>query len=293
MRAPVAVILGVMGLVLAAGMASADPKAVEKVVKSHLVELGKLSDDDKLSLAKDAIVINERGSQVDLSERDGCVSGAVANSFYGCVQADITHTPGKLTVGSDGTIAWFQGPFTVTMNGEDPDGNAIKSKETHRVAGVAIKDGKAWKIAAIIYVAPIPDKALFKSREQDIATTVKLDGDKKLGAAVSTWFQNGFAAAAAAKSPLIASGTAPAELKTAAAATKLVQTWDKLKIRASQIDSKLLAGGKVGWVTAETLLPKKNSKKAIPMKVAIIVVPDGDGWRWLSIAYQPPFEISG
>ncbi len=264
-------------------------------MKSHIVELGKLSDDDALSLTKDAIVINERGSQVDLSEHDGCVSGAVANSFYGCVQADIKHVPGKLTIGSDGDIGWFQGPFTVAITGDDPDGNAIKTKETHRVAGVAIKDGSTWKIAAIMYVAPIPDSQLFKARERAVPTSANVAGQKKIAAVLTGWFPGKFAGFASKKTPLIASGTSQAEFKTAAAATKLVQSWDKLQIQASSIDVKVLPNNAYAWVTAETKLPfKKDKTKAVAMKMVMLIHDDGDGvWRWISIAYQPPFEIGG
>jgi hypothetical protein len=294
-----ALLVAVIGLVLVSGanLARADVKAIDKLVKSHLVELGKLSDDDALSLTKDAIVINERGTQVDLSERDGCVSGAVANSFYGCLQADIKHVPGKLTIGSDGDIGWFQGPFTVSITGEDPDGNAVKTKETHRVAGVAIKEGKDWKIAAIMYVAPIPDSQLFKARERAVPTQANVGGQKKIAAIIANgWFPGKFATNVSTKTPLIASGTSPAEFKTAAAATKLVQSWDKLKIQASQIDVKVLPGGAYAWVTAETKLPlKKDKTKAVAMKMVMLIHDDGDasGWRWVSIAYQPPFEIGG
>jgi hypothetical protein len=281
----------VAALLLVAAPAAADPKAITAAVKTNLTELGKLSDDDKLALANDPVVITERGTTVNMTERDGCVSGAVANSMYGCLQVDIKHLPGTVSAGSDGDVGWFQAPFTAVMTGDDPDGNAINSKAAKRIGGIAIKEGKTWKLAAVQYVETIPDKVLFKRIERDLPKgDPKLTGDQKLASTVAGWFKSGFAGNASTKTPLVASGTAPAEYKTGAAATKLATTWDKLKIVPASIDAKVLANGKIGWVTADVRLPRKSGK-SVAMRVAIVVIPDGDGWRWVSIMYQPPTFI--
>jgi len=282
----------VVGMLLATTHAFADPKAIEKAVKTNLTELAKMSDDDKLAFTKDAIVIQERGTVVDFKEgRDGCVSGALANAFYGCVQADIKHAPGAVTSGTAGELGWFQAPFVQTMSGEDPDGNPVKSKTTYRIGGVIVKDGKDWKIAAAMYVATLSDKELFKKYLSDLPKgEPTLSGDKKLAGVVAGWFKTGFAPNAAKTGTLIASGTSPTEYKTAAAATKLATSWDKLKIVPAAIEAKLLAGGKIAWVVAEVTLPRKGGK-GVSMRLVAIVVPDGDGWRWVSLMYQPPSEL--
>ena len=154
-----------------------------------------------------------------------------------------------------------------------------------------IKDGKDWKIAAALYVATMSDKDLFKTRQLDMPKgDPTLKGDKKLAGVVADWFKTGFAANAAKAGTLLASGTSPTEYKTAAAAAKLVASWDKLKIAPYEIEAKLLAGGKIGWVTAEVKLPRKGGK-AVAMRLVAILVPDGDGWRWVSLMYQPPSDL--
>lgn len=284
--------LVVVGMLMFAAPAIADPKAIEKAVKTNLLEIANMSDDDKLAITKDAVIITERGSIVDLKEgRDGCVTGAVANAFYGCQQVGIKHVPGAVTSGTLGDLGWFQVPYVQNINGEDPDGNPVKSKARYRAGGIVIKDGKDWKIAAALYVPMMSDKDLFKTLVLDMPKgEPKLTGDTKLAAVVAGWFKTGFAPNAAKAGTLLASGTSPAEYKTAAAATKLAATWDKLKIAPYQLDAKLLAGGKVGWVVADVKLPRKG-KGAVGMKLVVIVIPDGDGWRWVSMMYQPPSEL--
>lgn len=282
----------IVGILLAAAPAIADPKAIEKAVKTNLLEIAKMSDDDKLAITKDAVIITERGSLVDLKEgRDGCVTGAVANAFYGCQQTTIKHAVGAVTSGASGDVGWFQALYVQNITGEDPDGKPVKSKAKYRAGGIVIRDGKDWKIAAAIYVAMMSDKDLFKTMALDMPKgEPTLLGDKKLAGVVAGWFKTGFAGNAAMQGMLLASGTSPSEYKTGAPATKLAATWDKLKIAPYQVEAKLLAGGKVGWVTVEVKLPRKGGK-AIGMKLVAIVIPDGDGWRWVSLMYQPPSEL--
>src|SRR5512139_455657 len=144
----------VVGCLVLASVALADSKAVEAVVKKNVVGLGKLDDDDKLALSPKAIVINHMGTTVDLSQEDGCVTGAVANSFYGCQQVSITHKPGAITAGVDDAkgIAWFQAPYTAVFEGEDPEsGKETKSTQAMRTGGIAVRNGKRWEIVAQLY----------------------------------------------------------------------------------------------------------------------------------------------
>lgn len=282
----------VAGAVLLSTDAIADSKAIEKAVKTNIVQIGKLANDDKLAITTDALLVGVRGTVIDLSEKDGCVTGAVANHFYGCVQASIDHKPGAVVSGFDGDVGWFSASYVVTVTGDDPDGNAIKSKETQRISGVIVKSGKDWKIAAAVYQETLSDKDLFARPAADVATgEPKLSGDKKLAAIVAGWFKSGFATNAATKGTLAAAGTAPTEYKTAAAASGLVKSWDKLKLGATEIDAKLLAGGKIGWVNADVRMPRKKGKGAVAMQLILIAIPDGDGWKWVSLMYQPPSEL--
>jgi hypothetical protein len=136
-------------------------------------------------------------------------------------------------------------------------------------------------------VNTISDKKLLAGTSGTPASGApKLTGDKKLAGVVAGWFSTGFAPNAAKKGMLIASGTSPTEVKSGAGATTLAKSWDKLKLGATAVDAQLLADGKVGWVTADVMLPRKNNKGAVSMKLAAIVVPDGDSWRWVSLMYQ-------
>ena len=278
----------VLCLVVLTSFAHADATTLQKLVRQNIVELGNLADDDALGLADDAIVINQMGSRIDLSEEAGCVEGAVANSFYGCNQSTITHKPGSIDVGLDmpKRFGWFQAPFTVLSVGEDENGKEVRSREVLRTMGIALHDGKQWKIVAQMYTLPVPDAKLAANGKPAPATP-KLTGDSKLGRTVASWFASGFKPhAGAAAVSLHVSGTSAKEQAWGAAALKLVATFDKLKIAPVAIDAKLLAGGKVGWVIADVVMPHRKSKKTVEMKLAIIAVPHGDGWRWVSLGYQ-------
>ena len=89
------------------------------------------------------------------------------------------------------------------------------------------------------------------------------------------------------------SGTSSAEFKTGDAATKLAASFDKLKLGATTVEAKLFANGAVGWVVADVTMPRKNGKGAVEMKLAVVVVPDGTSWRWVSMQYQFPWNPVG
>lgn len=289
------IVLGtVLGMGLVASAARADAAAVEAVVRKNIVELGKLADDDELGFAADAIVISEMGSTIDLDEEDGCVTGAVANAHYGCMQSEITHEPGAIALGVDDArgIAWFQAPYIVTFTGEDDAGRPRSTKQGMRVGGVLARRGASWQIVAAMYVSPISDKALLADTGGTPAEgPPRLVGDAKLAGVVTGWFTSGFAPAAARTGTLIASGTSPREFKSGAAAAKLAKSWDKLRLGATRIEAQLLADGAIGWVRAEVMMPRKRGKGAIGMSLVAVVVRDGAGWRWVSLQYQPAPQI--
>lgn len=279
---------------LVASLAHASPAEIAKAVTTNVVELGKLADDDKLNLADGAVVVSMRGEVVDLSQHEGCVSGAVANAHYGCVQASIAHAAGKVTSDVAGDVGWFVAPFTVTSEYQDPETNKdIKRKETARAGGIVVRDGKRWKIAAIMYTSAVSDKQLLETSDGDPVTAApKTTGDAKLAQEVGGWFATGFAPKAAAKGTLLASGTAPSELKTGAGAIAMAKTWDGLALGAKTCDAKVLAGGKIGWVRCTVMMPRKKAKGAVAIQLAVVVIPDGaGGWRWVSMQYQPGFRL--
>jgi len=271
--------------------AAADPKAIEKVVKSHLAELAKYSTDDKLSLvAKEPVVISPRGTLVDMDAKEGCIKGAVAQEVHGCADIKVTYKPGAVTSGTVGDAGWFQVPYAATLKGVDPNGGKVNLKQNNRASGIVVKEGGEWKIAAIQYVETVTDKNLLQQSGEDLWTRAADDtGDnKKVAAAFSGWFEGGLASHAA-KGTLIASGTSLAEYKTGAAALKLVQSWDKLKLKPLGGAARLYGDGKVALVTGLVHLPKKGTTKGIPMRLAAVLVDTGSGWQWISLAFQPPF----
>lgn len=281
-------------LLLAASSAAADPKAVQALAKQNIVELAKLADDPELGLADDAIVVDHRGMRVELAAEDGCVTGAVANAFYGCNQAEIEHRVGTIDVGVDAArgLAWFQAPFTAIASSADR-GAAI-SKDAMRTSGIAVRDGKQWKIVAQLYALLVSDQELLAGTDGKPATGApKLAGDAKLAKIVAGWFASGFAPAAAKTTTVLASGTSAKEHATGAGALRLVASFDRLKLGATAIDARLLAGGKVGWVVADVMMPRKRDKGAVAMKLALVVVPDPGGWRWVSLQYQFPWDPVG
>lgn len=275
-------------ILLASSAALANPKAIEKTAKTSITELAALHDNSALNFASDAIVIDQVGSKIDLSVKDGCVTGAISNAFYGCFQGDVSHKPGTVISGSDGGIGWFLAPYTAVLEGENPEGGPSKpDKRNMRLGGIVTGSGSSWEIVAAMYVNTISDKKMLAGTSGKPASGApKLTGDKKLAGVVAGWFATGFAPNAAKKGTLIASGTSPTEIKSGAGAATLAKSWDKLKLGATAVEATLLEDGKIGWITADVLLPRKNNKGAVSMKLAAIVVPDGDSWRWVSLMYQ-------
>jgi hypothetical protein len=275
-------------ILLASHAALANPKAIEKTVKTSIVELGKLADNSALNFTSDAIVLSPVGNKVDMASTDGCVSGAVANALYGCMQGSVSHKPGAVISGTAGGVGWFLAPFTATFEADNPEGGSSKpDKSSMRMGGIVTGSGTTWTIAAAMYVATISDKEMLNGTGGTPASGApKLSGDKKLAGIVAGWFTSGFAPNAAKKGTLVASGTSPSEMKSGSGAVTLVKSWDKLKLGATTVDAQLLADGKIGWVTAEVKLPRKGGKGAVTMTLAAIVVPDGDTWRWVSLMYQ-------
>lgn len=272
--------------------AAANPKAVEAVVRKNIVELANLADNDVLGYGERAQVIDHMGSSVDMDSEEACLSGAVANAFYGCLQASVTHQPAKIIVGLDGErgVAWFQAPYTAIVT-SDVEDDAKPTKTAMRTGGIAIKHGKRWQIVAQMYSLLVSDKELLAGTDGKPATGAPtLRGDTKLAGVVAGWFASGFAPNVATTGTVVASGTSRSELKTGPGARKLAASFDELKIDATTVDAKLYAGGAIGWVIADVKMPRKSGKGAVEMKLAVVVVTEGKSWRWVSLQYQFPYN---
>ena len=281
-------------LLVLSSTALADPKAVEALAKKNVIELGKFSDNDVLGFAETANVINHMGTTVKMDETEACLSGAVANSFYGCLQASVVHKPAAIVAGADAAkgIGWFQAPYTAVITG-DLDENDKPDKIAMRAGGIAIKNGSKWEIVAQMYSQLVSDKELLAGTGGKPASGApKLTGDAKLAGVVAGWFTTGFAPNVATGT-VVASGTSTKEFKTGAEAGKLAASFDKLKIGATKVDAKLFAKGAIGWVVADVMMPRKSGKGAVEMKLAVIVVPDGTSWSWVSMQYQFPWNPVG
>ncbi len=281
----------VAAILLLSTTALANPKEIAKLAKSSITELAALHDNSDLGFTDDAIVVGNDGSVIDMKAEDGCVTGSVANAFYGCFQGSVTHKPGTVAAGSDGDIGWFQAPYTAIIEGDNPEGGPSKpEKRAVRLGGVVKKSGSSWQIVAAAYVDPISDKQLVAVLRKPTPGSFTLGGQKKIAGLVATWVSSGMAANAAKKGTLIASGTSPAELKTGAGAITLAKSWDKLKLRATKADATMLAGNKIAWVRVEVEMPRKGKTDVVGMTLFAVLVPGPDGpndWRWVSLMYQP------
>lgn len=281
----------VAAILLVSTSSFANPKEIEKVAKSSITELASLHDNSALGFTSDAVVIGNDGSVIDMNAEDGCVTGSVANAFYGCFQGSVTHKPGTVAAGSSGDVGWFQAPYTAIIEGDNPEGGPSKpEKRAVRLGGVVKKSGSSWQIVAAAYVDPISDKRLVAVLRKPAAEKLSLSGQKKIAGLVAGWFTSGFAANAAPKSTLIASGTSPAEFKTGAGAITLAKSWDKLKLRPTKAGATMLADDKIAWVRVEVEMPRKGKTDVVGMTLFAVLVhgPDGpNDWRWVSLMYQP------
>jgi hypothetical protein len=113
-----------------------------------------------------------------------------------------------------------------------------------------------------------------------------ITGDKTVGAAVAAWFPK-LSGARTAGATVVASGSAPGELFDAAQVPKVAGAWDALGIMPAAIDVHVFGKGKLAFVHADTAMPIKKTKFAAPMAMAAIAVPEGSGWKWVSLQFAP------
>ena len=280
--------LVVVGVLLAASLAHADAKEdVEALVTANVQAIAKNSQKAfNATLRKDAYQFLPSTDAPSLLER-----------FHGYHTYDAKHTIDKITVVADPTTktAWFHVQFTATydvaMMGSD--GPIPRQSETLRMAGIALDDG-GWKIAAVMYGHAIPDKTLYERADADAKAPAKptLRGDKTSAAVVAKWFAKGGAMAAnQSTGTIVVNGTAPGEYGTGSVATAMVTAWDKLKLWPVAAMGKRWGKFPIALVKAEVGLPVKAGG-ATKMRLAAILVKEGESWRWASLAFFAWFDDS-
>ena len=280
--------LVIVGVLLVGSLAHADAKAdVEALVNANLEAIAKNNQKAfNATLRKDAYQFLPSTDAPSLVER-----------FHGYHTYDAKHTIEKITVVADTATktAWFHVQFTATYNVAmmNPDGPIPRQSDTLRMAGIALDDG-GWKIAAVMYGHAILDKTLYERTDPDAKAPAKptLKGDKASAGVVAKWFAKGGAIAGDQSAGTIAvNGTAAGEYGTGSVATTMVKAWDKLKLWPIAAMGKRWGAFPIAMVKAEVGLPVKAGG-ATKMRLAAILVKDGETWRWASLAFFAWFDES-
>ena len=294
--------LPLLAVMVCARVAAADSAGdVTSLLKKNLDAMAAKDDGayDKTVL-KEAQLYDGNGNTFALPscmKKDDCSSGAFTALYGTYASGTAKHKLGKITVVADDAngVAWFQGPFDATFTsdvGANPCGGGPSGPTTvaMRVSGVAVKDATGWHLAAVMYTHPMSDGDLI-----DLATgkEVKMpagapavSGDKAVGTAVTAWFPKLSGARTAGKT-IVASGSAPGEFFEGDKVGKVAGAWDTLGLMPSKIDVHTFGNGKVAFVHADTAMPIKKTKFAAPLAMAAIAVPEGDGWKWVSLQFAP------
>lgn len=277
-------------LALAAGKTK--PAVIEQLLAQNVAALAKGDADDKLGLAKGAVLAVPGGVELD----PDMGIRTIAQAYYAGVGGAMKHKLGKATLAIDDAkgIAYFQAPFNVAIRWLDESGGVGDSfKGIERIGGIAVRDGARWQLGAVMYSRHLDSDKKVIDRAENARDTKfpdgepTLRGDENLGAIVRGWFKTGFAAAAATTGTRIASGTGPTEFQTNTRAVKLAKQWDKLGLGVSSIEVTPLAGGAIAFVQASTVWPSKKRKVNVPMMLGMVIVPVGSGWRWVSMQFSP------
>lgn len=292
--APVLVVAVALPALALAG--STKPAVLEKLLAKHVTGLAKGEPDDKIGLAKDAIVIAP--GDLELNADAGITTRSQAYMGAGAQEMKATYKLAKPTIAIDDAtgLAYFQAPFNTHTVFFDVSGDMGDQtyKSVERVGGIAVLDGSTWKIAAAMWTRGLDSDAKLIKKEKEGAVPTMLPsgeptitGDAKLGGIVRGWFKTGFAPAAAKTGKRIASGTGPKEFGVDAAALKMAKTWDKLGLVPSTIEVTQVAGGKAAFAKVQCIWKAQKGKTNIPMLLGIVLIPDGADWRWVSMQFSP------
>jgi hypothetical protein len=272
-------------LALAGTPAHADtPKSpaaqVEALVRALLAqngEPGKLT-----AIVRDDVYFVDGSSKTTLNT-DVFAVRAIANPKSVHVTVDAAHH-----------VAWFQAVTEETP--VDTSGDACHYMGTMcdpqphpmHVSGLAIDD-KGWKLAAVFFTRAMPDKDLLALSKQPYFSSATIpkkppatSGDADLAKAAAAWLAGLGKSAAAGE--VLATGSAPDEVASGAAAVKLASKWDKLKLLGASIDATTVAGGAIGIVNAEVVWPYRKDL-AFPLRLAAIAMRDGTTWKWVLLDF--------
>jgi hypothetical protein len=288
--APLAVAALVPALALAASKTS--PAVIEHLLTVNVTAIAAVEADDKLGFAKDAFVVLPGDTGKDAATRSFSDRYTGHSHFPKASQTHKLRKP-SISIDDDKGIAYFQGSFDATLNQEI--GGIMKVVD--RIGGVAVRDGTTWQLAGVMYTAhTTKDDSIIMFATRDVTMPdgePTIAGDAKLGALVRGWFKSGFASHAATKGLRIASGTAPNEFQTNAGAIKLAKVWDRLGLAVTSIEVRTLAGGAIAFGEAKVVWPKHRARPfeddatLVPLTLGIVLIPDGDSWRWVSMQYAP------
>ncbi len=196
------------------------------------------------------------------------------------------HRPSKIAIAFDADkhTAWWQttceGKSAVPgQKGSAPHADKLRV----HVSGLAFEQADHdWKMGALAFSVTMPDSELVE-RLSLVAepSAPDLVGDAELGKAIAGWFTAGKLATSAAASAM-AAGSAPDEIGSGAAATKLATTWDKMKLLPAKIDAKV--SGRFG--TAYALLAWNYKGKYLLLMLTVIAVHDAAGWKWAVLDFE-------
>ncbi len=275
----------IAAVLVTAGIAHADPspaalKDAETLISNNLAGVAAKADNRTLGFTKGAVVV--------LGSEDMLPDMSVWGVMYPA-DGKITLKPtSPLMADEGGDYVWFQLPFRSHVAATSANPAADKQ---HRLHGLAIKAGDHWELAGAHYADSISDAELLapnSSFNYFVQTNRKppITGDAKLAAAITSWFARGFVGANATKGTLLASGTSPTENATGTDVTKLVKTWDKLKLKPNRMIARTFLGGKVGFASVEVLWMRTADHK-IRMMLTIAAVREGDVWKWTSLQFSP------
>ncbi|HUJ62345.1 MAG TPA: hypothetical protein VLX92_27750 [Kofleriaceae bacterium] len=284
----------VLGGMFAAGVAYAGPKpaspraAIEAILRANIAGLPKFERDaQKLGIEPSTIAYLTTGTRATVDD-----NGTFSDNFYGDWQATIEHKPATPTIVIDasGELAWFQAPYTIAADSQNPDGKRDVLSWVARLGGIAVRKDGVWHLAVAAYSYTISDRELFATEPRgdwDKVATVEpeLHGDAALAKAFAGWFASGFAAHAGPAAQLVASGSSPGEFRTGAGALPLVKSWDGLGLYPLAIEATQVAGGKAAIVRADVQIPVKKTGHAARLELFAVVVRDGGDWRWVSLQY--------
>jgi hypothetical protein len=215
--------------------------------------------------------------------------------FYGGWANKIVHKVDKLVVVvADAHAAWFHAVVDGSYERSNCNSTGDDCKKpthehaTWRLSGVA-RDDHGWKLAAVMWSRAIPDADLFKLGEVGgVVGGAKGEPDAiEPISAVERWLRDkGLGKNISSSATAIANGTAPAESGQGPAAAKLAKAWDGLDLKPVMLAGK--RWGSLAFVYGDVTLTSK--KKAVTMKLGVVVARENENWRWVAINFAPPDE---